>query len=485
MKNPIIVLGTASGVGKSTVALALCRYFWEKGLSVAPFKGLNMARHGYSLPDGGGQIGIGQGMQALACGVLPTGLMNPVFLKPQGGNTALFLIGKYHATTQAGRTGDYTEIMRETACAAFDTLRERYEMIVMEGSGSCGEINLKDQDVANLFMADYAKADIILVADIDRGGVFASIVGTLGLMDQDNRSRVKGVIINRFRGDPERFREAAKQLEFITGVPVLGIIPWFDPGITAEDDVGAEIRNTAGLLDIAVVQMPNMSSNTDIMPLMVTPGIGMRHVSLPTEMDTPDLIILPGSYNAMDDNDHIHKTGLHRAIRAAHARGSAVFGICGGLQIMGARLENPERIEGNIPGADGLGFFSYTTIFRKDRIARISSGEAFLQNERFEVTGRENHCGHTDFGDITPFTLYSDGSPTGVMAPEQWLYATYKHGIFENIEFTQCLVDRLLMRRGMQAGVIQVPDYSTYNEVRFDAIRRHVVGQMDLPRMGL
>jgi adenosylcobyric acid synthase len=483
MKKSLMVLGTASGVGKSTVALALCRYLRDKGLSVAPFKGLNMARHGRST-NTGEVIGQAQYSQAKACGIAPTGLMNPVFLRVGTQGTDLLLNGIYHSTLPAGRASEHTELMRRTACEAYDALSAQYDVIVMEGSGSCAEFNLKDQDVANLFMADYADADIILVADIDRGGVFASVVGTLGLMDEQNRRRVKGVIINRFRGDPARLEEAKQHLEFITGTPVLGIVPYFEPGIEAEDDLGGGQGNTEGILDVAVIHSPNMASLNDIMPLAVTPGIGVRHIRMAAELGSPHLIFLPGLYSSLDDARHVMDSGIGAAILRAYDAGSTIFGICGGLQMLGRRLYNPHNIEGDIPETAGLGLFDYTTTFTSERVVRASVGEALLEGKTFAIAGRETHCGHTDYGDAAPFTTFSeDGSPTGVSDPDRRLYATYVHGIFESRDFTQTLVDSLL-RRYCPGERIVVPSYADYLTERYDAIRDTVIGALELSPLG-
>lgn len=484
MKKSLIVLGTASGVGKSTVALALCRYFYRQGLSVAPFKGLNMARHG-STTKSGAVIGKAQFSQAKACGIEPTGLMNPVFLRVGGDGTNILLNGVYHSTVPAGRTGEHTELLRRTACEAYDELSEQYDIIVMEGSGSCAEFNLKDQDVANLFMADYADADIILVADIERGGAFASVVGTLGLMDDENRRRVKGIIINRFRGEPSRLKAASEHLSFITGTPVLGVVPYFEPGIEAEDDAGKGQVNTAGLLDIAVIHSPNMASLTDIMPLAITPGIGLRHIRLAAEVGNPDVVFLPGLYSSLDDARHVMDTGIGAEILRAYKQGSSVFGICGGLQMMGSRLYNPHKIEGDMPETAGLGLFPYTTTFTSDRIARLSEGKAALGGKILDIAGRESHCGHTDYGDAAVFTTFmEDGSTTGVADEAKRLYATYVHGIFESREFTQSLIDSLLKTHNPGAR-IDVPNYTEYLNGRYDIICDRVTGALDLSPIGL
>ena len=298
----IMFLGTASSVGKSTVATAFCRYFKRKGYNVAPFKALNISLNSFVTKDGD-EIGRAQVVQAEACEIEPKEYMNPVLMKPSAGyKTQVIVRGKVHCTMDAYKYRELNPYLRTIAKEAFDDISKDYDVIVLEGSGSCAEINLKDTDIANMKMAEMADAPVILVADISKGGVFASIVGTIMLLDENERSRVKGVIINKFRGRKELFEGAMRQIEDIIHIPVLGVMPHVELDIEEEDAATENIRNTKGQgVDVAVIRLPHMSNFTDFNSLGKIKNVNVRYVENPKDLSGAHMIIIPGSKNTIDD----------------------------------------------------------------------------------------------------------------------------------------------------------------------------------------
>lgn len=427
--KPIMLVGTGSDVGKSVLATALCRVLWQDGYQPAPFKAQNMALNSYATPDGL-EIGRAQAVQAEACNIPPHTDMNPLLLKPNSEHTTqVVLNGKpignrsaYDYFRKEGR-----EELREAVCAAFDRLAARYNPIVMEGAGSVSELNLRESDLVNMPMARYADAHVILVADIDRGGVFASCYGSIMLQSPEDRKRIKGIIVNKFRGDIRLFESGRKMLEEICGVPVLGVVPMLpNLDIEEEDSVALERKNRSlskDKVNVAVVLLRHISNFTDFNVLERDPRVNLFYTSNTSDIEQADVIILPGTKATLDDLHELRRNGLASAVLKAHRAGKAIVGICGGYQMLGLTVNDPDGIEGGIPSLPGLGLLDMHTTMTPQKTVR----QVTFLFEGQPCKGYEIHQGESTRvvnGDCEPETrdYVMQGNVMG----------TYVHGILDN-----------------------------------------------------
>lgn len=450
-KTSIMFLGTASSVGKSTLVTALCRYLKNQGLNVAPFKALNISLNSYVTKDGL-EMGRAQVVQAEACKIEPESLMNPVLLKPSGDYTQVIVNGKVYCNIEPYKYKELNKELKIKVKKAYDKLRKQHDIIVLEGSGSCAEINLKDSDISNMAMAELANAPVILVSDIDRGGVFASIVGTIMLLSEEERKRVKGVIINKFRGNIELFKPAIKQLEDIINIPVLGVMPYEKFDIEDEDSVTERIKNNKadGTLDIAVIRLLHMSNFTDFNILERIQGVTVRYVTNPSELKNPNLIIIPGTKNTIDDLRNIKENKLFDKIKELKENGTPIFGICGGYQMLGSLVLDKLGVEGNISQEDGFGFLDIKTRFNETKITKQTKGEILCDLKLVKsiegntISGYEIHNGISKVGKkAIPFIKDLDGNVVGVCDTEKMVAGTYLHGIFDSEGFINLFIKSL------------------------------------------
>lgn len=450
-KRSVMFLGTASSVGKSTLATALCRYLKNEGLNVAPFKALNISLNSYVTKDGL-EMGRAQVVQAEACKIEPNALMNPVLLKPSGKCTQVIVNGKVLCNIEPYKYKELNKDLKIKVKKAYEKLNKNYDIIVLEGSGSCAEINLKDSDISNMAMAEVADAPVILVSDIDRGGVFASIVGTIQLLSESERKRVKGIIINKFRGDIELFKPAIRQLEDIINIPVLGVMPYEKLDIDDEDSVTERIKNNEenGKLDIAVIRLLHMSNFTDFNILERMPGVIVRYITKPSELKNPNLIIIPGTKNTIEDLQNIKENKLFSKIKELKENGTPIFGICGGYQMLGTYILDKLGVEGNISQEEGFGFLDIKTRFNETKITRQIKGEILcnlklVQNiESSIINGYEIHNGISKIGKkAIPFIKDSDGNIVGVCDEGRVVAGTYLHGVFDSEEFISLFIKSL------------------------------------------
>lgn len=450
-KKSIMFLGTASSVGKSTLVTALCRYFRNQNLNVAPFKALNISLNSYVTKDGL-EMGRAQVVQAEACKIEPNVLMNPVLLKPSGDYTQVIVNGKIHCNIKPYEYKELNKELKVKVKKAYDKLRKAHDIIVLEGSGSCAEINLRDSDISNMAMAEVVEAPVILVSDIDRGGVFASIVGTLQLLSEEDRARVKGVIINKFRGNIELFKPAIKQLEDIIRIPVLGVMPYEKFDIEDEDSVTERIRNKEedGTLDIVVIRLLHMSNFTDFNVLERIEGVTVRYVSKPSELKNPNLIIIPGTKNTIEDLRNIKENKLFNKIKELKENGTPIVGICGGYQMLGTVVLDKLGVEGNISQEDGFGFLDIKTRFNERKITRQTKAEILCDLKSIKsiegntISGYEIHNGISKVGkEVIPFIKDLDGNVVGVCNQEKTVVGTYLHGIFDSEDFTNLFIKSL------------------------------------------
>lgn len=463
----IMVQGTASSVGKSIVATALCRYFRQAGLRVAPFKSQNMALNAFVTPDGG-EIGRAQAVQAEAARVVPTVDMNPILLKPEGDARSQVVvlgrpIGSLGAVDYHARKPELRDVVR----GALDRLRASHDLVVIEGAGSPAEINLKDRDLVNMFVAKIADAPVLLVGDIDRGGVFAAFVGTMELLDPDERARVAGFVINKFRGDVRLLDSGLRFLEDRTGVPVLGVLPYVpelrvaDEDSVALDDRRGRARARAGEIEIAVVRLPRISNYDDFQPLEHEPGVVVRFVDRAEELASADLVVLPGTKTTCADLAWLRESGLAPAIIARAGNGGRVLGVCGGCQMLGRSIADPDGVESNVRTAEGLGLLPLRVEFGRDkRTAQVrarAAGSHWLASDG-EAHGYEIHMGRVERlgGASGAFALHQrNGAPAddrdGAVSPDGVVVGTMIHGLFENAHLRQALLAALRRARGWDA----------------------------------
>jgi adenosylcobyric acid synthase len=423
MTKAILVAGTASHAGKSWMATALCRWLRRRGLRVAPFKAQNMSLNSYPCR-GGGEIGRAQAVQAEAAGLEPVADMNPILLKPNGEMGCQAVVdGKVWRNVGAREYYEHFDFLLERVLAAYRRLAEQYEVIVIEGAGSAVELNLKPRDLVNLGLAARLEAPAILVADIDRGGVFASVVGTFLLLDDRERELMRSFAVNRFRGDPALFGDGRRILEERCGRPCLGVFPYLeDATIDAEDSVSLEERRAeAGGARVVIVKFPRISNFTDFVLLT-----GARYITGPVQ-GRPDVIILPGSKNTIADLKWLRARELDRWILEQHGRGAQVWGICGGYQMLGRTIEDPLAVESAEGRAEGLGLLPAHTVLAADKITRVVEAESAATGRRFRAY--EIHMGRTRVQGAEPFA-YVEGRPEG--ARGQRALGTYLHGALED-----------------------------------------------------
>ncbi|WP_459480780.1 cobyric acid synthase [Clostridium saccharoperbutylacetonicum] len=491
-KKNIMFLGTASSVGKSTIAAAICRYLKNQGFSVAPFKALNISLNSYVTKDGL-EMGRAQVVQAEACKIEPDALMNPVLLKPSGNCTQVILNGKVFRNIEPYKYKELNKNLKKKVKEAYEKLKEDYDIIVLEGSGSCAEINLKDSDIANMAMAEAANAPVILISDIDRGGVFASIVGTIQLLSEAERSRIKGVIINKFRGNVELFKPAIKQLEEIIKIPVLGVMPYEKFDIEDEDSVTERIKNSEeeGTLDIAIIRLSHMSNFTDFNILERMPGVTVRYVTKPSELKNPNLIIIPGTKSTIEDLQNIKENKLFNKIKELKANGTPIFGICGGYQMLGTCILDKLGVEGEISQEDGFGFLDIKTRFNETKITKQTKGEILcdlklIRNiEASTISGYEIHNGISKIGKkAIPFIKDLEGNVVGVCDEEKMVAGTYLHGLFDSEEFMSLFVKSLKKYNNIiTSEEIVIEKINEYKDNQYDKLAKLLEENINLEKL--
>ena len=463
----LMVQGTTSHAGKSLMATALCRIFAQDGLRVAPFKAQNMSLNSFVTPDGG-EFGRAQAVQAEAARVAPTVEMNPILLKPEGNRKSqIVVMGK---PTRAASAREYYEMklrLWPLVTQALDTLRAQYDIVVIEGAGSPAEINLKEHEIVNMRVARYANAPVIIVGDIDRGGVFASLVGTMALLNLEEQDLVKAFVINKFRGDPSLLDSGFEILQERTGVGVAGVVPWFDDiHIPEEDSLGLDLSNSQThfsedeSLDIVVVRLPRIANFDDFDPLIREPRVGLRYIRAKEEIGKPDLIVLPGSKTTVADLEWMRESGIADYVTALRRNGTPVIGICGGYQMIGERILDPEGVESTSPESQGLGLLPLTTTFAATKTTHQVRGKvAFSMGllagcESELITGYEIHMGQT-YGDsrvpfhITERSGNAINSPDGAIDADGLTLGTYMHGLFHNHSLRHALLTNLAQRKGI------------------------------------
>ena len=483
--HPVMLAGTGSDVGKSVLATALCRIFRQDGYTPAPFKAQNMALNSFATPDGL-EIGRAQAVQAEAAGVPCHTDMNPLLLKPQSDHTSQVVlngrpIGNRDAYDYFRKEGRAE--LREAVYAAYDRLAARFNPIVMEGAGSLAEINLRDSDLVNVPMAMHAGADIILVGDIDRGGVFASVYGSIMLLRPEERKYVKGILINKFRGDLRLFEEGRKMLEDLCGIPVLGVVPYYhDIHIEEEDSVALAAKSAAaqrGKVNVAVVLLRHISNFTDFNVLENDPRVHLFYTDNVDELAKADVIILPGSKSTIDDLYELRRNGVAQAILRARREGATVLGICGGYQMMGRQILDPHHVEGDLEVLPGLGLLPMTTEMLPEKVTRqVHFMRVDGTGDRME--GYEIHMGITrpeEGSPDSPLNRLEDGQTDGYRVDGKCM-GTYIHGILDNPAFIDTL---LAPHRAKLEGAATAFDYHAFKEEQYDKLADHVRRYVNIP----
>ena len=485
--EPLMLVGTGSDVGKSILAAAFCRIFRQDGYQPAPFKAQNMALNSYATPEGL-EIGRAQAVQAEAAGIPCHTDMNPLLLKPQSDHTSQVVlngrpVGNRSAYDYFRKEG--REELRKEVCSAYDRLAARYNPIVLEGAGSISEINLRDSDLVNLPMALHAGAKVVLVGDIDRGGVFASVYGSLMLLRPHERACIKGILINKFRGDLRLFESGVKMLEELCGIPVLGVVPYYkDIYIEEEDSVALATKSmqaTKGKVNIAVVMLRHLSNFTDFNVLERDPRVHLFYTNNTEEIAKADIILLPGSKSTLDDLYELRRNGVAQAIIRAHRDGVTVMGICGGYQMMGQEVLDPDHVEGDIDRLPGLGLLPTTTRMTGEKVTR--QVRFALNNEDTvgdcNLSGYEIHMGTTvpvDGAAYTPLNRLEDGQEEGCLV-DRTCMGTYIHGILDNAAF----IDYLLEPFAGKVKERSTFDYQAFKEQQYDKLADHVRAHVNLP----
>ncbi len=502
MAKVIMVQGTMSNVGKSLLTAGLCRIFKQDGYKVAPFKSQNMALNSY-ITEEGLEMGRAQVMQAEAAGIAPSVCMNPILLKPTNDvGSQVIVNGEVIGNMKAREYFAYKKKLIPDVMKAFQKLSGEYDIIVIEGAGSPAEINLKSDDIVNMGMAKLAKAPVLLVGDIDRGGVFAQLIGTVMLLEEDERAMVKGLIINKFRGDKTILEPGIGMLENRAGIPVVGVAPYLHIQVEDEDSLTERFSGNqeVGLIDIAVIRLPRISNFTDFNPFENMEGVSLRYVGSVSELKNPDMIILPGTKSTMEDLRWLRQSGLEAAVLKAAAAGKVVFGVCGGYQMMGEILNDPQGVEGG-GMMRGMGLFPMETLFAGEKTRTRVNGtfgqiEGILAGLSGEpLSGYEIHMGVTSLQEncciLTSLENYAavkdaadaDGRGKTDGACRGNVYGTYVHGIFDRENVAKAVVTALGRAKGLDVSQITAVDFAAFKESQYDILAAELRRHLDMKKI--
>ena len=496
MAKAIMIQGTMSNAGKSLIAGGLCRIFAQDGYKVAPFKSQNMALNSFITEDGL-EMGRAQVMQAEAAGIKPSVLMNPILLKPTNDTgSQIIVMGEVGGNMSAKEYFEYKKTLRPKVEQAYEELSSKYDIIVIEGAGSPAEINLKDEDIVNMGMAKLAKAPVLLVGDVDRGGVFAQLYGTVKLLDEDERNMIKGIIINKFRGDKTILEPGVRKIEELLDIPSVGIAPYADVDIDDEDSLSERLTdNKASLIDIAVIRLPRLSNFTDFNVFERFDGVSVRYVSKVSQLKNPDMIIIPGTKNTMADLEWMRQNGLEASVIKHASSGKPVFGICGGYQMLGTQIEDPFGVEegGSI---SGMNLLPIKTIFHeekhrtrvKGKISSSLKGSVFAELDGMSIEGYEIHMGETsslDEGLSRMCSIKAFEADEYILDGyhKDNVFGTYVHGIFETPEIAETILKSLAEKKGVDAGCIGKLSAAEYKEMQYDKLADILRENLDMDKI--
>ncbi|MDR2908883.1 MAG: cobyric acid synthase [Oscillospiraceae bacterium] len=487
MAKSIMIQGTSSGAGKSLLTAGLCRALLRRGYRAAPFKSQNMSLNSFVTPEGH-EIGRAQAMQAEAARIFPSVYMNPVLLKPLGDSGSQVVVGGEALGVMSAREYfGYKKKLLPVIEAAYRALEEDFDVIVIEGAGSPAEINLRENDIVNMGLAALVGAPVLIVGDIDRGGVFASLYGTLELLEPQERALVRGFVINKFRGDLSLLKPGLDFLKEKTGVPPLGVLPFLGVDLEDEDSLAPRLNNKSGpaILDIAVIRFPHISNFTDLHALEQIKGVSVRYVSSPAELGSPDLVILPGTKNTIGDLNWLRRISLDGPVKALARAKLPVIGICGGYQMLGAFISDPSSVEGG-GAAEGLGLLPVSTrLLPQKSLAQVAgsvreSAGFFKQLSNKPLRGYEIHAGATRTEGVPPFADI-EGRPDGAVSGN--VLGTYVHGLFDSAAFTGALCELLLRHKGLPEDALRAVDYPEYKERQYELLADALEAHLDMDRI--
>ena len=498
----IMLLGTGSNVGKSIIAAGLCRIFYQDGYSVSPFKSQNMALNSYITKDGK-EMGRAQVVQAEAANIEPESFMNPILLKPTTDRKSQVIVnGKVYKNMDAREYFAYKHNLKKDIMTAYNHIRENFDICVLEGAGSPAEINLKEDDIVNTGMAEMADSPVLLVADIDRGGVFAAIYGTVMLLEENERKRIKGVIINKFRGDKSLLTSGIEMIEKLTDIPVLGVVPFVPLGIEEEDSLGIDKYNEKkeGKIRISVIKLKHISNFTDIDALSHYNDVSLKYVTKSSELGNEDIIIIPGSKNTVEDMKDLIEKNIGREIVRIAKKGTPVFGICGGFQMLGQKIMDPEKIESDLKEISGLGLLDIETVMKSDKTTtqyknKVKNVSGILTGtEGMEIKGYEIHQGYSypvnekneennnseNILKNDTACLFGDEKLKGTVKGN--IAGTYIHGIFDNSEFTSHFLNEVRKLKGLDR-IDENFSYSDYKNREYDKLAEVLRENLDIQKI--
>lgn len=485
MSKVIMVQGTMSNVGKSLVVAGLCRIFKQDGYKVAPFKSQNMALNSFITEDGL-EMGRAQVMQAEAAGIKPDVRMNPILLKPTNDiGSQVIVNGEILGNMPAREYFAYKHKLIPDIMKAYNELAEANDIIVIEGAGSPAEVNLKSDDIVNMGIAKMVNSPVLLVGDIDRGGVFAQLIGTVNLLEDDERQLVKGLIINKFRGDKTILDPGIDIIEEKSGIPVVGVTPYINVDIEDEDSLSDRIVPTreADLIDIAVVRLPRISNFTDLNAFEMIPGVSVRYCKNAAELRDPDMVVIPGSKNTISDVLWMRQNGLEAEILKLAGKGKVIFGICGGYQILGESLSDPLGIE-TLGQVRGMGLLPIETVFMEEKTRTRVSGDFIDDSLSGSINGYEIHMGESTLREGAQPLLRITDSVTGETkldgARSGNVYGTYVHGIFDGDGVAASVVDILAAKKGISIDTSLSMSYDEYKETQYDLLAESLRESLDM-----
>lgn len=499
MGKKIMLQGTASNVGKSIITTGLCRIFKQDGYNVIPFKSQNMALNSFITKEGL-EMGRAQVSQAEACGIDPIADMNPILLKPNGNNKSQVIVrGKVVGDMSSKEYHEYKLQLTEVLGDIFEEFEEKYDVVVMEGAGSCAEINLMERDISNMGMAEIADAPVIIIGDIDRGGVFASLAGTMLLLPDEYKKRVKGVIINKFRGRKELLDSGIKMLEDIIKVPVLGVLPYTDIKIEEEDSVTTRFKQKVnkGNIHIEVVRTPHMSNFTDFNIFETQEDVSLRYVDFGESFGDPDIVIIPGTKSTIDDLMFLRKNGLENQIKELHRRGKLIIGICGGYQMLGKVLKDPYHVENDLEEVEGIGLLDVETTFEMEKTTTQVKAildenfHGYLENlSGKEVSGYEIHMGITkrnensnNFVTVKQKLEQKVNYQVGSVNKECNVFGTYLHGIFDDIDFTRTILNNIRKMKNLEPIESNVKSFKEFKNQQYDKLADYLREHLDMEKI--
>ncbi|SHH66165.1 cobyric acid synthase [Clostridium grantii] len=488
----IMIQGTGSTVGKSILTAALCRIFKQDGYSVVPFKAQNMSLNSYITLDGK-EMGRAQVLQAYAAGLEPEAYMNPILLKPTGDkNSQVIVNGKVYGNYTAVEYHELKPVFKDMLKEQFEELENKFDIVVIEGAGSPAEINLRENDIVNMGFAELVDAPVLLAGDIDKGGVFASLAGTMILLKENERKRVKGTIINKFRGDIEILKPGLDMIYDVIKVPCVGVVPYFNLQLEDEDGAVTFNKEKKAPIDIAVIKLPHISNFTDLDSLGIEEDVSIRYITRAEEFKNPDLLIIPGSKNTIEDLLSIRNEGIEEKI-INYSKEGRIIGICGGYQMLGNTIKDPLHTETKLDEIQGMNLLNVDTIMQAEKVmTRTKAGFSLnfkeimnISEEEKSVYGYEIHMGDTFYGDNTKYLLdiveknsEDFTSKDGALNDKGNIMGTYLHGIFDSIDFRETILNEIRVEKGLQTKKSKT--YESLRETELDKLADLVRKSLDM-----